>query len=201
MRLLLQEKPCRNCGKPVFRSPKTKHMFYTNGKAYCCTECMLNFSRVIRSETMARTNRLYASKRMTDRNPMRVPSVREKVKNSLRRIGHKPRIRGGNGTGPTRPEKLLINALKCEWNVVVKTGAKRGTGYPYNYKIDLGFPSLKIGIEVDGNSHSTLSRKAQDMKKQEFLEGIGWTILRFTNKQVMEDLEGCVQTVLSTTSK
>jgi very-short-patch-repair endonuclease len=74
-------------------------------------------------------------------------------------------------------------------------------GKPHCYKIDVANRTLKIAIEVDGGSHGTLERKAQDARKEEFLVGCGWVVLRFSNKAVTERLAECVQTVLSTISK
>jgi len=113
----------------------------------------------------------------------------------------KPPIQGGNGRGPTIPETVLATALSWDWNVVIPTKKKRGTDYPTCYKVDVGNRELKIAVEVDGKSHQALDRQAQDRKKEKFLRGLGWTVLRFSNKQVMESLQDCVRTVMSTTLK
>ena len=77
----------------------------------------------------------------------------------------------------------------------------RGSGYPPAYKIDVAHEELMIGIEIDGTSHLALARRAQDEKKEALLNGCGWTVLRFSNEDVMRNLTACVQTVWSTTSK
>ena len=74
-------------------------------------------------------------------------------------------------------------------------------GVPTHYKLDIADAANRVAIEVDGPSHSTLARKEQDARKDAFLAGSGWTVLRFSNQQVMERLEECVQTVMSTISK
>ena len=79
--------------------------------------------------------------------------------------------------------------------MVVKT--LRKSPYPTNYKIDIANVDLMIAIEVDGGSHTALVRQEQDKKKEEFLTGLGWRVLRFLNKEVEENLSGCVQKVLS----
>mgnify|MGYP000867261267 CR=1 FL=1 len=132
---------------------------------------------------------------------MHDPDTREKMAKSLKRIGHGPNIRGGNGTGPTICEAALAEALGASLNLIVMTKMKRGTGFPSHYKIDLGFVDLRLGIEVDGGSHNAMERRQQDAKKQEFLESIGWTLLRFTNREVTEDLAACVRTATFTISK
>ena len=112
-------------------------------------------------------------------------------------MGHKPKIQGGNGRGPTIHQLALATALGWEMEVIVPTKIKKGNGYPSCYKIDIGNPILRIGIEVDGSSHMALVRQEQDKRKDLFLISLGWKVLRFKNKEVEEDLQGCVQKVLS----
>jgi hypothetical protein len=153
------------------------------------------------AKTMAKTNKKYASARMKKNNPMYRPEIREKVKTSLRVMGWKPPVRGGNGHGPTAPQMLLASVLGWEMEVAIPTGVGHKGVYPTCYKVDIGNKTLMVAIEIDGNSHLSLDRQEKDKKKDLFLSGLGWTVLRFTNQKVMEDSADCVQTVLSTISK
>jgi very-short-patch-repair endonuclease len=72
---------------------------------------------------------------------------------------------------------------------------------PTSYKLDIANPTSLIAIEVDGTSHAARSRQAQDRKKEQVLAGLGWTVLRCTNQDVMEHLQECVQMVWSITSR
>ncbi len=112
------------------------------------------------------------------------PETRAKLSATMKRIGKRPPVRGGNGTGLSPCERLLAEA----------------TGLPSHFKLDLADPTIKLAIEVDGNTHYG-DRKAADARKTAFLAGRGWTVLRFTNAQVREDLAGCAATVASTTSR
>jgi hypothetical protein len=76
-----------------------------------------------------------------------------------------------------------------------------GSGWPTHYKIDIANPKEMVAIEVDGHSHDCLSRKEQDARKDMFLTSKGWKVLRFSNQQIQENVEDCVQTVMSTISK
>ena len=151
---------------------------------------------------MIERNHRDAPARMAANNPMKDQKTREKVSATLKRIQHKPSVRGGNGKGSTVPQATLAWGLGwMHLEYAIPTGVPRGTGYPTNYKVDIANPKLKIAIEVDGNSHNVLSRKAQDIKKENFLKSRGWTVLRFTNESIMKDLNSCVQTVMSTISR
>jgi hypothetical protein len=112
-----------------------------------------------------------------------------------------PPVRGGNGRGPSVPQAMLADALGWRMEFVVLTNEPRGSGYPSHYKIDIANPFAKIAIEVDGNSHSSLARRAQDEKKDSFLVSRGWLVLRFSNREVMENLSACVRRAMSTTLK
>ena len=194
--------PCKECGVPV-SPPDTKYgkEMVRRQRAYCSPECRGRWVSRNSSERMARTNRKYASNRMKTNNPMHRDDNKERMKTTLRAMGWKPQVRGGNGTGPTVAQQLLACRLGWDMEVAVRTGQKRASGYPGCYKLDIANMVLKIGIEVDGVSHGLIARREQDQKKQELLATLGWTVLRFSNREVTERLEECVQTVLSTTSK
>jgi len=72
---------------------------------------------------------------------------------------------------------------------------------PPCYKVDLGIPEVSLAIEVDGKTHKTKKWKFLDRRKTAVLNFIEWTVLRFWNEEVDQDLNKCVQTVLSTISQ
>jgi hypothetical protein len=182
-------KTCQVCGV-MYEHPNPKKMT-------CSQKCRYS----ICAEKMAETNRRLASARMKARNPMRSQAIRDKVRATLVAMNHKPRTRGGNGTGPTAAQKMLADALGWEMERAIPTKIPGGFGFPTAYKVDIANAEKMVAVEVDGNSHCAIARKAQDKKKMQVLASLGWTVLRFTNRAVTEDLAGCVQTVLSTTSK
>jgi len=190
--------PCTWCGASVLLTGRNGLSLASRGRAYCCAEHKTLELARISSITMARTNRKYASARMIARNPMRRPEVRAQVSKTLVAMGWGPIQRGGNGRPPTKAELLISAALGWQTNVIVPTRVPRGNGYPTHYKIDVGDPDLKIAIECDGLSHNSLSRRAQDRKKEAFLRELGWTVLRFSNQAATDRLADCVRKVRST---
>lgn len=173
-------------------------------RVYCSKECSSTYRSRISSETMAKTNRKYASERMTLRNPMRRPEIREKVSAALRAVNHGPPVRGGNGKPATEAEIKLVEILGpigFREQCVVPTRIPRGSGYPTSYKIDCGNEMIKFGVEADGYSHRSLSRQAQDQKKDAFLESIGWKVLRFTNEEILSNPTGVFNTVVAAIMK
>jgi hypothetical protein len=212
---------CEWCGKEVETDnmPNTsRRRALDRGWCYCSKECSVKGGhkkdvwteerRQKASEHMKKVNAEFHSQiieRMTTNNPMKNPETREKVSKRLKEIGHHPRIRCGNGMGLTVPQQTMLLALAEKVEVYaeypIPTKMNRASGYPTCYKVDIAIPAEMIAIEVDGASHCAVSRQEQDRKKEAFLSGLGWTVLRFRNKQVTEHLEECVEMVMSTISK
>jgi len=118
-------------------------------------------------------------------NPMSRPEVRAKVSHRLKSMRHAPSVHGGNGTGLTLPQSMLMGALGEPWQAEFCVSLGRRTlGYPTHYKLDLANGERRVGIEVDGASH--YSRKAQDVKKDQKLASLGWTVLRFWNREILD---------------
>jgi hypothetical protein len=140
---------------------------------------------------------------MTERNPMQREDVRAKVSTSLRAMGWKPPVQGGNGKPLPAAQLLLASMLGWETEVSVKTGQSSldGTEFPPAYKLDIACRQVLVGIEVDGFSHCSLKRQEQDRKKEMKLASLGWTVLRFKNRDVLADPQACVRMVLYTISK
>lgn len=194
---------CTGCGMQVQIADKRKRDSYnSSGRAYCGETCQKNWLKRRKAEVLADYNRQHASARMKANNPMQREESRQKMSATLKSIGHRPPIIMGNGS-LTVPQMALAKALGRGWEMElpVRTGQKRGSGYPHCYKVDIGNAGLKIAIEADGPSHSALQRKAGDAKRDALLRGLGWTVLRFTNKQINENLPACVQTVRFTILK
>ena len=170
-------------------------------RTYCSAECR-HAAMSTAASRYAKIRAPESSIRMRERNPMHTPGVKERVAASRRATGDwAPSVRGGNGRGPTEPQKKLLDALGAGWGVelAIPTSLPRGSGYPTAYKVDLALPSAKMAVEVDGHTHNSPRQRALDRKKDECLRGLGWRVWRFSNRAAMDDTEGCVRTVTSTT--
>ena len=121
------------------------------------------------------------------KNPMHSEESRLKMQKTLRAIGHGPKVRGGNGTGLTKPQAMAAQALGHQWltEVVICTLKSSKQGYPHHYKVDVANKELMIAIELDGPSHGALKRQMQDQKKDALLRNLGWKVLRLKNEEAM----------------
>ena len=58
-----------------------------------------------------------------------------------------------------------------------------------NYIVDFFCPSEKLVIELDGNPHGEYHNIEKDKKRDQYLEGLGFTVLRFENRFVFQEPE------------
>lgn len=193
--------PCVRCGKPALLDTKSRLDTYRwSGRMFCGAECRKSTLSEESSARMAATNRRDASARMIARNPMLRADSRAKMSRTLKAIGHGPVTRGGNGRPAPVQQARLAEALGWPMEVIVPTGLRGKTvdRYPTHYKLDIADRDTKIAIEIDGASHIG-ARRVLDAKKDAFLQGRGWLVLRFTNDAIETDLSLCVSAVLGVT--
>ena len=63
------------------------------------------------------------------------------------------------------------------------------------YVIDFYCPELKLAIEIDGDSHSTETAQANDRNREKHIRNYGVTFLRFTNSDVLQNLNGVLEKI------
>jgi very-short-patch-repair endonuclease len=95
----------------------------------------------------------------------------------------------------TRAETLLWRYLKA--NRIDALGFRRQVPIR-NYIVDFVCFSAKLIIELDGESHDFEERQKADQSRDAFFESEGLRILRFSNDQVLSNLEGVVEMIRQT---
>jgi len=64
------------------------------------------------------------------------------------------------------------------------------------YFVDLAFPEVKLAIECDGRRfHSDPADVARDQHRTQYLAKLGWRVLRFSGREIKQDVYGCVDAV------
>ncbi len=85
----------------------------------------------------------------------------------------------------TPAEKRLWDAIRNNQLQGVSFRRSHAIG---RYIADFCSPRQKLIIELDGNPHHT--RQEADATRTQYLEALGYRVLRFWNSRVMEDLNG-----------
>ncbi len=88
----------------------------------------------------------------------------------------------------------LTNAEVQLW-IALKGSKLEGLKFRRQYSIgeyvmDFYCVEVKLGVEVDGDSHDTAEAKVYDERRTKFLTSFGVTIVRVTNPDVYENMDG-----------
>ncbi|WP_338305656.1 endonuclease domain-containing protein [Bradyrhizobium sp. TM233] len=93
----------------------------------------------------------------------------------------------------TRAETLLWRYLKAHRLARLSFRRQAPMGY---YIADFVAHSCKLVVEVDGESHDFEERLRKDAQRDEWFASRGYRVLRFTNDDVMKNLEGVALAIL-----
>jgi very-short-patch-repair endonuclease len=64
-----------------------------------------------------------------------------------------------------------------------------------NYIVDFYCPEWKLVIEIDGSQHYCEPGKAKDKMRDNHLSDLGLRVLRFSSREVMENLKGVLEVI------
>jgi very-short-patch-repair endonuclease len=91
-----------------------------------------------------------------------------------------------------RAEVVLWSRLRGKQVWDAKFRRQFGVG---PYLIDFYCPSMKLAIEVDGDSHFGDGAEERDEKRQRYLESFGIEFLRLPNELVLNETETVIQMI------
>ena len=97
---------------------------------------------------------------------------------------------------------LRINSTKAEIRLWLKLKNKQMHGYDFhrqkpidNFILDFYCHELNLGIELDGYSHELLEVFDKDCLKTLKFKNLGIIILRFSDHEVMKDMENVLREI------
>jgi len=101
----------------------------------------------------------------------------------------------------TKPERLLMKGIVdnrqnglIRYPVMAQHAIKCGTK---EYPLDFAIPNLKIGLEADGEAfHSSPKQVAHDRERDQNLSQQGWTILRFTEDELENNISMVMNVII-----
>lgn len=106
-------------------------------------------------------------------------------------------VNGARGGGESGPERFLLRALRLRSAEIWTSGVSVQIGLGQVFRLDLAIQDIRLGIEVDGwTVHSQADRFHADRARQNLLTVAGWTILRYTPRQLRDDPDGVVDEIL-----
>ncbi len=89
-------------------------------------------------------------------------------------------------------EVIVWSRLKARQVLGCKFRRQYGVG---KFVLDFYSPEVKLGIELDGDSHFQEGAKEYDDERQLFIESFGIKVLRFVNSEIRENLDGVLEAI------
>ncbi|GAB5417682.1 MAG: DUF559 domain-containing protein [Crocinitomicaceae bacterium] len=94
------------------------------------------------------------------------------------------RARELRNTSVSKAEKFLWKKILSRKQLGVGFKRQRPIG---NYIVDFFASEIRMVVEIDGNSH--MNKSEYDRVRHDWLEKQGYTVLRFSEKEVLNDFE------------
>ena len=92
----------------------------------------------------------------------------------------------------TRAEALLWSNLKSSNLDGKKFTRQHGIG---PYIVDFYCPECRVIVELDGAGHYDVLAQESDELRTNFLQNLGTRVIRFENKEVIENVEMVLETI------
>jgi very-short-patch-repair endonuclease len=103
-----------------------------------------------------------------------------------------------------RARLLRQNATAAEEKLWARLRARRLCGFKFvrqepvgPFFADFVCRERKLAAEVDGATHSTAEELARDRRREKFLRAEGYRLIRVTNDEVFNNLDGVCETILA----
>ena len=93
----------------------------------------------------------------------------------------------------TSSEQLLWQRLRGRQ---LGVSFKRQVPVGGRHIVDFFAPGAHLVIEVDGSQHLQEDHMKRDQERDEYLAGLGLTVLRFDSRQVLTETAGVVEVIL-----
>lgn len=92
----------------------------------------------------------------------------------------------------TFPEQRLWSKIRRQ-QLGARFRRQHGIG---RYIADFYCPDWALIIELDGDSHFTPEAGSYDALRDQFMRSLGLTVLRFSNREVMQNIDGVLERIL-----
>ena len=111
-----------------------------------------------------------------------------------------PRIQQGNPESLERRRTLRSEMTRAENKLWLRLRGKQLDGIKFRrqhgigaYIVDFYCPEKLIVVEVDGDVHGEATQGARDRMREKYLIGLGLRVIRYTNDDVLNNLEGVLE--------
>lgn len=108
-----------------------------------------------------------------------------------------------NRTNAKRMRRVMTDAELKLWNQV-RAHRLMGLGFRRQmpiagFIVDFACPDHRLIVELDGSQHGDDAEAMRDVSRTTKLESEGWTVVRFWNDDVLNDIDGVCSHIVAIT--
>jgi very-short-patch-repair endonuclease len=92
----------------------------------------------------------------------------------------------------TDAEQLIWSKIRKKQICDVQFYRQKNIG---NYIVDFYCPKGKLVIEIDGGQHYEKERMKKDRERDDYLQGLGLNIMRFSDIDVLKNINGVLERI------
>ncbi len=92
----------------------------------------------------------------------------------------------------TEAERLLWSKIRCRQLKGLQFYRQKIIG---DYIVDFYCAKANLVIELDGGQHYNKEVQDKDRKRDKFLESLGLKVLRFSDREVFENIDAVMETI------
>lgn len=119
---------------------------------------------------------------------------RQRTQQGLRKaLSLKRRLR----TELTPAEKLIWTKLRSKQCHLFKFRRQHAIG---PFIVDFFCPEQLLVVEIDGDVHAEKTQRTKDLQRERYLRSLGLQIIRYTNHEVLNNLNGVLEHLLGVLS-
>ena len=100
-------------------------------------------------------------------------------------------------TEMTSAEKILWTKLRSKQCYLFKFRRQHAIG---PFIVDFFCPERSLVIEIDGDIHAEKTKQTKDRQRQRYLCSLGLQVIRYTNHEVLTNLNGVIEHLLTVLS-
>ncbi len=94
----------------------------------------------------------------------------------------------------TDAEQLLWSRIRCKQIKSIQFYRQKPIR---NFIVDFYAPAAKLVIEIDGSQHFEDIHQARDRQRDDILQRLHLTVLRFDNLQVLQSIENVLEVIFN----
>lgn len=92
----------------------------------------------------------------------------------------------------TDAEQLIWSKIRGKQIGGVQFYRQKNVGH---YIVDFYCPKGKLVIEIDGGQHYEKERTKEDRKRDDYLQGLGLNVMRFSDIDVLKNINGILERI------